>query len=418
MDRDRRYGWGYEDRGHEEDRGGRNLGSRDREDEWRQRGGSFAGRDREEETPMGRGSYGEIRDDEWRRGRDFGMSGQAGRGTEGGGYSSREWERDRDRYESSRSRGYGQMGMGNQGGWGSSRGMSGYGQQSSRQGSYGSTGTGDQGSQGYGSQGHGSQGHGDTSREAGPYGASPSSYGGGMPGYGSGTSGYDTTRYGTSGRGAGAYTAGGWPYSQGGPSGPSGYGTSMRGNLGYGASSPSGREWERPERDRGEWERERGGSWTSEEHREGGGMLHRMGEGLRNMFGVERGERGPFFGRGAKGYKRSDERVREEVCEVIARQGYIDASDVEVRVQGGEVTLSGQVRDREHKRRLEQMIEDLPGVDDVKNEIRVQRIDVSQAQMGRTNLTTASATGAPTGTAPQVSSTEENGTRGGRTRTS
>ena len=62
-------------------------------------------------------------------------------------------------------------------------------------------------------------------------------------------------------------------------------------------------------------------------------------------------DRGPHYGKGPKGYKRSDERIREEVCEAMSREGYIDASDVEVTVEGGVVRLAGLVDSRRDKRR-------------------------------------------------------------------
>ncbi len=138
--------------------------------------------------------------------------------------------------------------------------------------------------------------------------------------------------------------------------------------------------WERDEwRDRDRRERGYGArrEWMSRDvDREEGGLFHRMGEGIKNAFGMGDRERmrGPHFGKGPKGFKRSDERIREDVSEAIARQGWIDASDVEVKVQSGEVTLSGTIAHREHKRMLERMIEDLPAVVDVHNEIRVRRL--------------------------------------------
>lgn len=92
------------------------------------------------------------------------------------------------------------------------------------------------------------------------------------------------------------------------------------------------------------------------------------------------GDRGPHYGKGPKGYKRSDERIREEVCDCIARQGHIDASDVEVKVENGTVVLTGTVGQRHHKRVLEQMVERLHGVDDVKNELRLKRDEATQAR--------------------------------------
>ena len=84
-----------------------------------------------------------------------------------------------------------------------------------------------------------------------------------------------------------------------------------------------------------------------------------------------------FTGKGPKGYKRSDDRIKEEVCETLARNPRIDASDIEVKVEEACVTLSGTVESKEIKRAAEMAIENLSGVDDVKNEIRVKRADDS-----------------------------------------
>src|SRR5690606_2258933 len=109
------------------------------------------------------------------------------------------------------------------------------------------------------------------------------------------------------------------------------------------------------------------------------GLMERIGEGIRSFF-TGGGERGPHAGKGPKGYRRSDERIREDVCDRIASWGWVDASDVEVRVQDGEVTLSGQVGARRDKRLLEEMIEDVAGVIDVHNQIRVRR-EMSQRSL-------------------------------------
>src|SRR5437762_1916123 len=41
---------------------------------------------------------------------------------------------------------------------------------------------------------------------------------------------------------------------------------------------------------------------------------------------------GPYAGRGPRGYQRSDERIREDVCERMSDCGELDATDIEVRV--------------------------------------------------------------------------------------
>jgi len=77
-------------------------------------------------------------------------------------------------------------------------------------------------------------------------------------------------------------------------------------------------------------------------------------------------------GRGPKGYQRSDERIQEDLSERIMEQG-LDASEVEVRVSGGEVTLTGTVRDRSLRFQLEHLADQISGVTDVTNNIRVAR---------------------------------------------
>jgi hypothetical protein len=76
--------------------------------------------------------------------------------------------------------------------------------------------------------------------------------------------------------------------------------------------------------------------------------------------------------RGPKGYTRSDERIFDDVCERIARSG-VDADDVEVKVEKREVTLTGTVRTRAEKWRLEEVAEDVFGVEDVHNQLKVPR---------------------------------------------
>jgi len=78
-------------------------------------------------------------------------------------------------------------------------------------------------------------------------------------------------------------------------------------------------------------------------------------------------------GRGPKGFKRSDDRIREAVSECLMDHHEIDASEISVEVQDGEVILSGTVDDRRTKRLAEHIVADLSGVHDVVNQIRVTR---------------------------------------------
>lgn len=84
-----------------------------------------------------------------------------------------------------------------------------------------------------------------------------------------------------------------------------------------------------------------------------------------------RGGEGPHRGRGPKGYVRSDARIREDVCEALADDPYLDASNVELHVSDGEITLSGIVPDRHARRRAEDCIDRIAGVRHVRNDLRV-----------------------------------------------
>jgi hypothetical protein len=80
-----------------------------------------------------------------------------------------------------------------------------------------------------------------------------------------------------------------------------------------------------------------------------------------------------FVGRGPKGYQRSDDRIKEEICDCMTEDAMLDASEIEVDVRQGEVTLGGSVTSREQKRRAEDVAERISGVRDVTNQLRVTR---------------------------------------------
>jgi osmotically-inducible protein OsmY len=76
-------------------------------------------------------------------------------------------------------------------------------------------------------------------------------------------------------------------------------------------------------------------------------------------------------GKGPKNYKRSDERIREDINDRLTDEWNIDASDIEVTVTDGEVILAGFVADRFQKRRAADIAEDVLGVANVENRIKV-----------------------------------------------
>lgn len=76
-------------------------------------------------------------------------------------------------------------------------------------------------------------------------------------------------------------------------------------------------------------------------------------------------------GRGPRNYSRPDERIREDICERMTSDRRLDATDIEVTVRNGEVTLSGRVGGRDDKRHAEDLAASVSGVRDVHNQLRL-----------------------------------------------
>ena len=87
------------------------------------------------------------------------------------------------------------------------------------------------------------------------------------------------------------------------------------------------------------------------------------------------GQREPVqqYPRGPKGYVRSDERIREDICDELMQMTDLDSSDVDVAVREGEVVLAGTVPDRSMKYRIEQIADRCAGVVEIANQIRVRK---------------------------------------------
>lgn len=82
---------------------------------------------------------------------------------------------------------------------------------------------------------------------------------------------------------------------------------------------------------------------------------------------------GPHKGKGPKGYTRSDDSIKNDVNEALYHETYVDASDIDVSVDNGEVKLSGTVDSKMAKRRAEDCVEDITGVTEVNNELKVKK---------------------------------------------
>ncbi len=94
------------------------------------------------------------------------------------------------------------------------------------------------------------------------------------------------------------------------------------------------------------------------------------------------------YGKGPKGYIRTSEKIYEDVCEALMRSPDVDAQDIEVSVEEGLVTLTGTVLGRKMKRRAEEVVESILGVEDVINMLSLQgegkgnQIDESGSPLG------------------------------------
>lgn len=78
-----------------------------------------------------------------------------------------------------------------------------------------------------------------------------------------------------------------------------------------------------------------------------------------------------FSGVGPKGYVRPDHLIQEDVNLALYRNGLVDASEIEVFVRKGIVTLKGSVKSRAQKKEAEISVEVIAGVKDIFNELNI-----------------------------------------------
>jgi osmotically-inducible protein OsmY len=183
------------------------------------------------------------------------------------------------------------------------------------------------------------------------------------------------------------------------------------GEAAYGGGTMRNRSYEA---DYGERERHRGG--------EERGFWDRAADKVAEWFGGEDYRGSPYAsapshrGKGPKNYRRSDDRIREDVSDKLADDHWLDASDIEVTVSTCEVTLTGTVRSRDDKRRAEQLAEQVSGVDHVQNNLRVQQqawqAGQSEGAMGSagSNTATGSSLGGGQSTGGSMSGASASGT--------
>ena len=157
------------------------------------------------------------------------------------------------------------------------------------------------------------------------------------------------------------------------------YGGGWSGRFRYPHDTDAAREYYRAARDqRDDYRRWGAESSAAEWTDEGRGRDEGPSVGRRERGGYWRQydrplTQSPYYGRGPKDYRRSDDRVREEVCDAMTDDPLLDASEITVAVSQGEVTLTGSVTTRDQKRRAEDVAECISGVRDVANQLRIAR---------------------------------------------
>lgn len=244
-------------------------------------------------------------------------------------------------------------------------------------------GSGQYGSQSQINQGHSQQGGYGTSPYSGQYGNPYGSQYGGRYGsqYGGQYGGQHESQYRSQSGGGyqSEYGSQGAQYDDGCgcPGTSSAYGAQYRGNEnqgGYGSYGQSGSAQQGFSSGQYGLRSQRGGQVGQYGAHDRSGMTYGPMGGKQDYSSTPWGSQHQRRGKGPKGYQRSDERIKEDVNEALMDAG-IDASEVEVEVSGGVVTLTGTVSQREDRYQAEHVAVGCSGVKDVENNVRVKRGD-------------------------------------------
>ena len=91
--------------------------------------------------------------------------------------------------------------------------------------------------------------------------------------------------------------------------------------------------------------------------------------------GAERREEQSPSGRrlGLERRRRPDESLAKEIREILTTDPELDATAIEVEVEGGAVTIAGEVTHPEARLLAEELVESVVGVREVHNRLRVAR---------------------------------------------
>jgi osmotically-inducible protein OsmY len=264
--------------------------------------------------------------------------------------------------------------------------------------------------------------------DSGGMGGSGSSYGPGSSGDSYGTQGYNSgsqygsggyssgSSYGSSNRDRNLYDR---DYQGINRSGYSESGTRLGGaSYGSGYGYGQGNSGSYGNRDRSYYRQNEnsGGNYGNMSHRDRDNDRNwwdRATDEVSSWFGDEDAERRrdrdrqlSHRGKGPKNYNRSDDRIKEDINDKLSDDPFIDASDIDVTVSNGEVTLTGTVDHRSTKRRAEDLAEAVSGVKNVENRIRVASTSsMVSGSSGSGSSSMSGTTGTTSGTSTQTEST-------------
>lgn len=79
-------------------------------------------------------------------------------------------------------------------------------------------------------------------------------------------------------------------------------------------------------------------------------------------------------GRGPRDYRRSDQRIEEDINDRLTVHDAIDARDVQVSVHDGRVVLTGVVESRADRRVAEAIADSIAGTVDVENRLAIGKL--------------------------------------------
>lgn len=152
---------------------------------------------------------------------------------------------------------------------------------------------------------------------------------------------------------------------------------------------PTAEEYWEMERDRGYFARGHHGGSSGWDTAYEGGQRPGHGGGFGHFGAYDIGAGEPDYRRGYGGgrrresrpnhagkgprMRRTDERIKDLVHEVLTEHSGIDASEITIEVKEGDVYLTGSVTDRRMKYRAEDAVDELWGIGDIYNKLEVVR---------------------------------------------